>query len=63
MFGAIVVLILVAIAINYVVIGKDLSRTFDLPDVSATIYRDGTDLVEGERLAKLAAALVATGGI
>ena len=51
--GGIVGLAVVGVALNYVLVGRDLSRTFDVVVDEATALHDQTDIDEGERLARI----------
>jgi len=50
--GGIVGLAAIAVAIVYVIIGRDLSRTFDVDLTEVTFSGDHANLIEGQRLAR-----------
>jgi cytochrome c553 len=51
--GAVLALAMLAMATAYVVIGRDLSRKFDIPLTEIDVPDDPASIVEGERLARI----------
>jgi len=51
--GGLIALVLICVAIVYVIVGNDLSRTFDVAGTSIVVLDDEASVAEGERLARV----------